>query len=174
MIMLLLLTLVPSDIFFMSLHYDDGNILIESVDVIDGYPTISSEGDYEMTVYSINGDVLSKGWFDPPIIAYSPIPLPGDTRASENKLTQVDFSVSVPYNPLGHTITVRKNSTVHDTIDVSMFKRYCGDGICQFEEVCTLDCVENIDNRYGVFIVLGIVVFLVLLFVFLKRVRRVS
>ena len=55
----------------------------------------------------------------------------------------VDFSLSLPFNPAGSSLEILKNDIVIEKTSLEVFQNLCGNGICEESEnhvSCSLDC----------------------------------
>ena len=126
------IALTSERIYFLNIEYYKGELKLINVSLITGFPALSSDATlpYKAELLSVNNDILYEGHIF--------------------ESTNVNFSISLPYQKNGNLIRITKDEKELLSIDVSQFSKYCGDFICQYyedEQNCAQDCAILKDGQ---------------------------
>ena len=183
------IALQPEKIYFIDLEYDKGTLELIDISIITGYPQISTDDSlpYKLELLSIEKEILYQGYFDIPNKFSTPPPLSPEDKSGVVELSNVNFSISLPYYKKGNIINIIKDEKILLRIDVSKFSMYCGDSICQSDENnqnCPQDCIspdvspiqeedEDRGNRLYL-IIIPLIILLGIIIIYLKKRNRLK
>ncbi len=105
------------------------------------FSNTGSSGLYTAELFAVNGSVLDRLSFD----------------------MDSDYTLMMPFSAQGSFIRISKGSKTLAQISLSESVDYCGDGVCQKDERCNLDCGQKLSAQY--YVAVMIVIVLVVVFV---------
>lgn len=148
------------DILKIAVHFNRGQVNIESVEVGKGYVSgdngvVDTSPIYWLEAVSDTGSVLFKKQFNIQLEIMPEPPLPGEENNVNNMPTQLEETISMIIIPYFLNIKwlnlYGANYNLIEKQDVAYLSQVCGNGICQNSEnsnTCPNDCLENRKDGY--------------------------
>jgi len=166
---LLILVVLSSIVFAMDfptvirveMNMDKGKFVVVSVEKTHGYVEESrGNDDFHLDLVNILDEVrfttnftfphgvsytrsaecfIGEGIVDPDLCG----------RPSYENLTDATIIIDVPYYRTAKAINIYEGEALIETIDLSKFTEFCGDGVCSSSEsavTCTVDCDPNLEK----------------------------
>lgn len=145
--------------FSIILNYNSGTISLNDVKLIEGIGEIdknSTDGDYKLTVYSFNEELLYESNFDLDLELFNSPPqewfddegnqiyVPSENETELAKIETTSKVLFIPYFPNANQLVIEKESKVELIIDLSEFALCNQNKICDTEEsqdLCPVDCL---------------------------------
>lgn len=129
---------VPSS-YYVNLNYDEGDVKVNDVFLkpIDSN-LISRISEYSVEIKDSQNKLLYRTDIHIPLVEKF-VNLSGVQSINTN----VDFSLSLPFNPVGSSLEILKNGEIVEKTSLEVFQDSCGNSVCEsFENhvSCSLDC----------------------------------
>lgn len=164
-------------IYFISMEYNNGSLILLDVSLTEGFPSVNKNPDMSnrAELVSFDGKILYEGYFDIPNFVYVPPPIDSSDNTESIFIERVNFSISLPFDKNATKINIYgSENEIILSVDVSSFADYCGDKRCstiENKDICPNDCVMvGIGNDIIFYLEITVVAIAILLaFIYIKK-----